>query len=78
MGAVLRAARRTGETALFEASGPALWQRLTLLLPIAVVGVVAGHALAHRVPTDALRRVICALLVASGAMLMLNAIDRMV
>lgn len=59
-------------------SGPALWQRLTLLLPIAVVGVVAGHALAHRVPTDALRRVICALLVASGAMLMLNAIDRMV
>ena len=59
-------------------SSPALWQRLTLLLPMAVVGVVAGHALAHRVPTDALRRVICALLVASGAMLMLNAINRMV
>ena len=59
-------------------SSPVLWQRLTLLLPIAVVGVVAGHALAHRVPTDALRRVICALLVASAAMLMLNAINRMV
>ena len=29
MGAVLRAARRTGEAALFEASGPALWQRVT-------------------------------------------------
>ncbi len=28
MGAVLRAARRTGETALFEASGPALWKRI--------------------------------------------------
>ncbi len=28
MGAVLRAARRTGETVLFEASGPALWQRV--------------------------------------------------
>ncbi len=59
-------------------SSPALWQRLTRLLPIAVVGVVAGHALAHRVPTEALRRVICALLVASAAMLMLNAINRMV
>ena len=29
MGAVLRAARRTGEAAVFEASGPALWQRVT-------------------------------------------------
>lgn len=28
MGAVLRAARRSGETALFEASGPLLWQRV--------------------------------------------------
>lgn len=28
MGAVLRAARRTGETALFEASGPMLWRRI--------------------------------------------------
>lgn len=29
MGAVLRAARSTGETASFEASGPALWQRVS-------------------------------------------------
>ncbi len=28
LGAVLRAARRTGDAALFEASGPALWQRI--------------------------------------------------
>ncbi len=28
IGALLRAARRTGEAALFEASGPALWQRI--------------------------------------------------
>ncbi len=27
MGAILRAARRVGESALFEASGPALWAR---------------------------------------------------
>jgi len=28
LGAILRAARRSGEAALFEASGPALWQRI--------------------------------------------------
>lgn len=58
-------------------SNPVMWQRLMLLLPIAIAGVLVGHALAHRVPTQALRRVICALLVVSGVMLMLNAINRM-
>ena len=58
-------------------SSPLMWQRLLMLLPIAVVGVLAGHALAHRVPVATLRRVICALLVVSGVMLMLNAVNRM-
>ena len=54
-----------------------MWQRLLMLLPIAVIGVLVGHALAHRVPVATLRRVICALLVVSGVMLMLNAVNRM-
>ena len=58
-------------------SSPLMWQRLLMLLPIAVVGVLAGHALAHRVPVATLRRVICALLVVSGVMLMLSAVNRM-
>ncbi len=58
-------------------SSPLMWQRLLVLLPIAVAGVLAGHALAHRVPVATLRRVICALLVVSGVMLMLNAVGRM-
>ena len=58
-------------------SSPVIWQRLLVLLPIAIGGVVLGHALAHRVPTEALRRTICVLLIVSGAMLMLNAISRM-
>ena len=58
-------------------SNPLIWQRLLVLLPIAIAGVLAGHALAHRVPTQTLRRVICALLIVSGVMLMLNALNRM-
>ncbi|TXK21988.1 sulfite exporter TauE/SafE family protein [Ottowia sp. GY511] len=58
------------------ASG-AIWQRLLVLLPVAVVSVLAGHALAHRVPTEALRRCICGLLILSGAMLILNALRRL-
>lgn len=58
-------------------SSPVIWQRLIGLMPIAIGGVVLGHALAHRMPTEALRRGICALLILSGAMLMLNAISRM-
>ena len=58
-------------------SSPLMWQRLLVLLPIAVIGVLVGHALAHRVPVATLRRVICALLVVSGVMLMLNAVNRM-
>ena len=59
-------------------SSAAIWQRLGVLLPVAMVAVLAGHALAHRVPTEALRRTICGLLILSGAMLILNALRRMV
>ena len=59
-------------------SSAAIWQRLGVLLPVAMVSVLAGHALAHRVPTEALRRTICGLLILSGAMLILNALRRMV
>ncbi len=58
-------------------NNPVMGQRLLILLPIAIAGVLLGHALAHRVPTEALRRVICGLLIVSGVMLMLNALARM-
>ena len=54
-----------------------LGQRLVVLLPIALLGVLVGHRVAHRVPVQRLRLVIYGLLTASGAMLMVNAISRM-
>lgn len=54
-----------------------LWQRLLVLLPIALVGVVVGHRVAHRVPVERLRLLIYSLLAASGLLLMLNAVNRM-
>ena len=49
-----------------------LWPRVLLVVP-ALVAVVAGHTLAHRVPVQGLRRVICGLLVLSGLVLLVHA-----
>ncbi len=54
-----------------------LAQRLLVLLPVALLGVVVGHRVAHHVPVDRLRLLIYGLLAASGAVLMVNAIGRM-
>ena len=54
-----------------------LAQRLGVLLPIALLGVLLGHRVAHRVPVDRLRLLIYGLLTASGALLMLNALRRL-
>jgi len=54
-----------------------MWQRLLVLLPVALGAVAVGHAVAHRLPATRLRRAICALLVISGAMLMVNALRQL-
>ena len=48
-------------------SQPSLWQRWTVLIVPALAGVWLGHRLAHRVPVQRLRQMICALLVVSGS-----------
>jgi uncharacterized protein len=45
------------------------WQRFAVLSVLAVVGVWIGHRMAARMPALQLKRVVCALLVASGAVL---------
>lgn len=53
---------------------PLLWQRLLVLLPVAVLGTLAGHAWVRHVPAAVLRRLICLLLMASGGMLVLRSL----
>jgi hypothetical protein len=53
MGAVLRAARRTGESVLFEASGPALWQRITRNLAQTLAAFWVEGGLGGRTPEEA-------------------------
>lgn len=50
-----------------------LWQRWTVLMGVALLGVWLGHRLAHRVPAARLRQIICGLLVISGVVLALGA-----
>lgn len=50
-----------------------LWQRWSVLIGVALLGVWLGHRLSHRVPVARLRQTICALLVLSGLMLALGA-----
>ena len=52
---------------------PELWQRWWVLIGVALVAVALGHRLSRHVPAAPLKRAICALLVASGAMLMWRA-----
>ena len=51
-----------------------IWQRWTLLIGVALLGVWLGHRLANRVPVARLRQIICALLVVSGSLLALGAL----
>lgn len=51
-----------------------LWQRWTVLIGVALLGVWLGHRVAHRVPVARLRQIICGLLVVSGLMLALGAL----
>ena len=53
--------------------GPILWRALGLL-PVALGSVWLGHRLAHRIPAQRLRLLICALLVASGSTLAVRAL----
>lgn len=55
-------------------STPVIWHRYLVLVPIALVSVVVGHVLAHRLPVKVLRSAICGLLVLSGLMLAFNAV----
>ena len=55
----------------------ALGQRLLVLLPIALAGVLVGNRVAHRFSTERLRLVIYSLLTASGLFLGLNALNRL-
>lgn len=50
-------------------SSAVLWQRWAVLIGVALAAVAIGNRLSRRVPAPALRRVICALLVVSGLML---------
>lgn len=50
-----------------------IWQRWTVLIGVALLGVWLGHRVAHRVPVARLRQIICALLVVSGSLLALGA-----
>jgi uncharacterized membrane protein YfcA len=55
-----------------------LWSALTqwlVLVMMAMGGIWLGHRLAHRVPVARLRQIICGLLVVSGGMLALNALQ---
>jgi uncharacterized membrane protein YfcA len=55
-------------------ASPLLWQRWTVLIGVALLGVWLGHRVAHRVPVARLRQIICGLLVVSGLMLALGAL----
>jgi len=55
-------------------SSAVLWQRWTVLIGLALLGVWLGHRGAHHVPVARLRQIICALLVISGLMLALGAL----
>lgn len=55
-------------------ASPLLWQRWTVLIGVALLGVWLGHRVAHRVPVARLRQIICGLLVLSGLMLALGAL----
>ncbi len=52
-----------------------LWQRWGMLIGVALLGVWIGHRVAHRVPVARLRQIICGLLVVSGLMLALRAVQ---
>ncbi len=54
-------------------SNAELWQRWLGLMAVAAVGVLLGNRLALRVSPQALRRVICGLLVVSGLTLLVHA-----
>lgn len=68
--------------ALFAADGRlasgVLWQRVPVLMPVALAGVWLGHAVAGRLNAAHLRRAICALLVLSGGLLVLNALRQLI
>ncbi len=57
---------------------PLLWAWFALLLPVAVLAVVLGHRLAHRLPAARLVLLIHGLLVASGFVLALRALRALV
>ena len=52
-----------------------IWQRWGVLMGVALLGVWLGHRIAHRVSVARLRQIICGLLVASGLMLALRALQ---
>jgi uncharacterized protein len=54
-----------------------MWQRTLVLFPVALAAVWVGHALAGRLHADRLRRTICALLVLSGGLLVVNALRQL-
>lgn len=54
-------------------SSAALWHRWQVLIGVALVAVTLGHRLSRHVPAAALKRSICVLLVANGAMLVWRA-----
>jgi uncharacterized membrane protein YfcA len=56
-------------------SSAVIWQRWSVLMGVALAGVWLGHRIAHRVPVARLRQIICALLVVSGLMLALRALQ---
>ena len=55
-------------------TSPVLWQRWSVLMVVALVGVMFGHRLSHRLPVERLRQMICLLLVVSGGMLTTRAL----
>jgi len=54
-------------------SSAVLWQRMAWLLPVALACVWLGNHLARHVPAARMRQIICALLAASGLMLVWRA-----
>jgi uncharacterized protein len=56
-------------------SNAVLWQRWAVLIGVALLGVWLGHRVAHRVPVARLRQIVCGLLVVSGLMLALRALQ---
>jgi len=56
-------------------SSPELWSRWLVLVAMAMGGIWLGHRVAQRVPVARLRQIICGLLVVSGGMLALKALQ---